>query len=143
MISSFTKVALNKNTKFIGNINIGQDVTLSELRQAYHAVVLCYGSSADSMLNIPGEDAENVVSARNFVGWYNGVPSDRDLKVSFDCDTAVIIGQGNVALDCARILLTTADFLKVSYILVLLFGLLMIVLCADHRHNSPFNRQAY
>lgn len=57
----------------------------------------------------------NVLSARRFVGWYNGIPQDKDLDVSLDCDTAVIIGQGNVALDCARILLLSKDTLKVGF----------------------------
>ena len=113
VINSFTKVALNERTRFIGNINIGTDVTLSELRDSYHGVVLCYGSSQDSLLNVPGENLQNVVSARRFVGWYNGIPQDKDLNVSLACDTAVIIGQGNVALDCARILLLSDDALKV------------------------------
>lgn len=114
MIHSFTKVALNANTQFFGNVAIGKDVTLAELRQAYNAVVLCYGSSQDTLLNIPGEDVDNVVSARRFVGWYNGIPQDKDLSVSLDCETAVIIGQGNVALDCARILLLSPAALKTT-----------------------------
>lgn len=114
---------MNERTQFIGNINIGGgdvggsgcDVTLTELRQAYHAVVLCYGSSQDALLGIPGEsEHRNVISARRFVGWYNGIPADRDLDVQLDSDTetAVIIGQGNVALDCARILLLSRECLK-------------------------------
>ncbi|OTF75992.1 NADPH:adrenodoxin oxidoreductase, mitochondrial-like protein [Euroglyphus maynei] len=114
VINSFTKVANNERTRFIGNINIGTDVTFQELRDAYHAVVLCYGSSQDAMLNIPGESLANVISARRFVGWYNGIPQDKDLELSLNtsCGTAIIIGQGNVALDCARILLTPSDILK-------------------------------
>lgn len=86
---------------------------MSELRSAYHAVVLCYGSSQDTKLNIPGEEFGNVLSARRFVGWYNGIPQDKDLDFTLDTDTAVIIGQGNVAIDCARILLLSVDSLKV------------------------------
>lgn len=112
VINSFTKVAQNERTRFIGNVNIGTDVTLSELRSAYHAVVLCYGSSQDTKLNIPGEEFGNVLSARRFVGWYNGIPQDKDLDFTLDTDTAVIIGQGNVAIDCARILLLSVDSLK-------------------------------
>ena len=113
VINTFTRVAQNERTQFIGNIDIGKDVTLKELRDAYHAVVLCYGASQDRKLNIAGEDeAKNFVSARRFVGWYNGVPQDADLEVDLDCDTAVIIGQGNVAIDCARILLLSRDELK-------------------------------
>lgn len=107
VIHSFTTTAESPRVNFFGNISIGTDVTLDELRSAYDAVVLCYGSSKERSLNIPGEfDHDNVVSARSFVGWYNGVPADKDLKINLNVDTAVIIGQGNVALDCARILLT-------------------------------------
>lgn len=65
------------------------------------------------MLNAPGENLNNVISARNFVGWYNGVPEDKNLKINLDVEEAVIIGQGNVAIDVARILLTPIDKLKV------------------------------
>lgn len=56
---------------------------------------------------------DNVVSARRLVGWYNGLPEDKDLAVSLDTDTAVVLGQGNVAVDVARILLTPVDELMV------------------------------
>lgn len=99
---------------FIGNVNIGHDITLGDLRQAYNVVVLCYGAAQDKFLNVPGENLPNVISARRFVGWYNGVPQDKNIAINFDCETAVIIGQGNVALDCARILLTPIEDVKVN-----------------------------
>lgn len=105
VIKSFTNVANSNRVNFLGNVSIGKDLTLRELFLGYHAVILCYGSSQDRYLNIDGESSTNVVSARQLVGWYNGDPSDKDLKLDLDCDTACIIGQGNVALDCARILL--------------------------------------
>lgn len=112
-------MAKNDRTRFIGNIDIGNDVTFQEIRNSYHAVVLCYGSSQDALLNIPGEkEFSNILSARRFVGWYNGIPEDKDLELSLKGNTAVIIGQGNVALDCARILLTPLNILKVKYIIV-------------------------
>lgn len=128
MINSFTKVALNDRTRFVGNINISTDVTLSELRNAYHAVVLCYGSSQDSTLNIPGENLSNVISARRFVGWYNGIPQDKDLEVSLDSDTAVIVGHGNVAIDCARILLLSPNSLKVILLSFYLLSKILLIL---------------
>lgn len=109
MIKSFTNTALNDRVAFFGNIGVGENVTLSELRDAYHGIVLCYGASQDRRLNIEGEDLENVIPARRFVGWYNGIPQDADLKVNLDAETVVIIGHGNVALDCARILLSPVD----------------------------------
>lgn len=111
VINSFTAIANNDRVNFYGNVGLGEDIKLEELIDAYHAVVLCYGSAKEKLLGIEGEkDAQNVVSARNFVGWYNGVPEDKDLKVNLDCDTACIIGQGNVALDCARILSNPSKF---------------------------------
>ncbi|XP_054159634.1 NADPH:adrenodoxin oxidoreductase, mitochondrial-like [Oppia nitens] len=108
VINSFTTTALNKRVSFIGNVSIGSDsdITLQEIRNDYNAVVLCYGAAKDRRLHIEGEELSHVFSARRFVGWYNGVPNDKNLKFNVDCDTAVIIGHGNVALDCARILLT-------------------------------------
>jgi adrenodoxin-NADP+ reductase len=116
VINSFTTTALNNRTTFMGNVSIGSDITLLEIREEYNAVVLCYGAAQDRLLNIEGEDLANVISARRFVGWYNGVPHDKDLPISLDCETAVIIGHGNVAIDCARILLTAPQqILKVNH----------------------------
>lgn len=89
-------------------------MTLQELRNAYHVVVLCYGSARDRRLNISGEDEKNVISARRFVGWYNGAPEDQNLDFDLNVDSCVIIGQGNVALDCARLLSTPDSVLSVS-----------------------------
>lgn len=79
------------------------------MRDIYDAVVLCYGSARERKLNIPGEDLANVISARKFVGWYNGVPADQDLSVKLNGKDCIVIGHGNVALDCARILLSPVD----------------------------------
>jgi adrenodoxin-NADP+ reductase len=132
---SFTKIAENDRVSFIGNVNIGSNVpasssdsksssnhsydpcpnpgldsiSLTEIRSAYNVVVLCYGSARERELGIHGEHLSNVISARRFVGWYNGVPQDQDLKVNVDTDTCIIIGHGNVALDCARILVAPID----------------------------------
>lgn len=106
VINSFTSVANTDRVNFYGNIDLGRDISLDELANAYHAVVLCYGSAQDKLLGIEGEETtKNTVSARNFVGWYNGLPENKDLDIDLNCDTACIIGQGNVAIDCARILL--------------------------------------
>lgn len=71
-----------------------------------------YGAEEDRVLNIPGERLKNVVSGRRFVGWYNGVPGDNTLDIDLDAEEAIILGQGNVAIDIARILLTPVDKLK-------------------------------
>lgn len=113
VIHTFTNVANSDRVNFYGNIDLGTDIRIDDLMQGYHAVVLAYGSAQDKMLNIEGETTtKNTISARNFVGWYNGVPEDKDLDINLDCDTACIIGQGNVALDCARILLKPVNLEK-------------------------------
>ncbi|CAF0955052.1 unnamed protein product [Adineta ricciae] len=111
VIHTFTKIAEHEHVRFIGNIHIGNTVRLQELQQFYHIVILAYGSSVERTLNIPGETTlENVFSAKDFVGWYNGVPENAQLRPKLDgTDCAVIIGMGNVALDCARILLSPVD----------------------------------
>ena len=110
--STFTKVAQDDRVRFVGNVSLGQDLKVKELREAYDAVVLAYGAAKDRTLNIPGENAKNVISARNFVGFYNGLPECANLDLSLDCEHAVIVGLGNVAIDCARVLLTPVDELK-------------------------------
>lgn len=114
VINSFTSTITNNKDRFnfYGNVNFGHDIILDDLIEAYHAVVLCYGSAQDKLLNIEGEQSKNTISARNFVGWYNGSPEDKDLEIDLNCDTACIIGHGNVALDCARILLQPANLEK-------------------------------
>ncbi|PVD38445.1 hypothetical protein C0Q70_01060 [Pomacea canaliculata] len=111
-INTFTQTAHNERCCFLGNVEVGKDLTVSDLTQAYTAVVLCYGASNDRQLGIPGEMLPNVLSARSFVGWYNGLPENKDLTVNLSCETAVVLGHGNVALDVARILLTPIDILK-------------------------------
>ena len=97
---------------FRGNVEVGRDVSLPELRSLYDVVVLAYGCESDRKLGVPGEDLVGVLSAREFVGWYNGHPdyvyltevlSQRILAEPSTADVAVV-GHGNVALDCARIL---------------------------------------
>ncbi|XP_046609493.1 NADPH:adrenodoxin oxidoreductase, mitochondrial isoform X3 [Neodiprion virginianus] len=112
VIHTFHKTAQNPNVNFFGNIDVGKDVTIKQLRDAYHVIILAYGAEQDRELHIPGENLNNVISGRRFVGWYNGLPVDKDLNIDLDVDEAVICGQGNVAMDIARILLTPIDKLK-------------------------------
>ncbi|XP_057681193.1 NADPH:adrenodoxin oxidoreductase, mitochondrial [Corythoichthys intestinalis] len=112
VINSFTQTAKHARCRFYGNVNVGKDVSVQELRQAYHAVILSYGAEGNRRMGIPGEDLTGVYSAKDFVGWYNGLPSCRELSPDLSCETAVILGQGNVALDVARILLSPIDILK-------------------------------
>uniref|UniRef100_A0A8C6DMV4 NADPH:adrenodoxin oxidoreductase, mitochondrial n=1 Tax=Moschus moschiferus TaxID=68415 RepID=A0A8C6DMV4_MOSMO len=112
VINTFTQTARSDRCAFHGNVEVGKDVTVQELRDAYHAVVLSYGAEDHQALDIPGEELPGVFSARAFVGWYNGLPENRELAPDLSCDTAVILGQGNVALDVARILLTPPEHLE-------------------------------
>lgn len=112
VINTFTLTARNSRCSFYGNVNVGKDVSIEELQQAYHAVVLSYGAEGNRRMGVPGEDLAGVYSAKDFVGWYNGLPSCQELSPDLNCETAVILGQGNVALDVARILLAPTDILK-------------------------------
>lgn len=102
VINTFTKTAENPNFRFIGNLTLGKDVTLQQLRENYDVVLLAYGADIDAKLNIPGEDKKNVISAREFVGWYNGLPHLESLNPDLSAELVVLLGQGNVAIDVAR-----------------------------------------
>lgn len=112
----FTEVATSSRFNFVGNIDLGNDLPLAALKPHYDAILFAYGASQDKELGIPGEKAlRNVYSARAFVGWYNGLPEHRDLQPDLTGgEDAVIVGQGNVALDVARILLSDVDALRSS-----------------------------
>jgi NADPH-dependent glutamate synthase beta subunit-like oxidoreductase len=99
------------NVRFVGNVTIGQDVSIAELQGLYDAVVMATGAPNDKPAGIPGEDLGNVFGSAAFVGWYNGHPQFARLSPDLSGKTAVVIGNGNVALDVARILAkTTAEF---------------------------------
>ncbi len=102
-----------ERVRFFGNVEVGRDVTLDELRSVYHVVVLATGAPRDRRLGIPGEDLPGVIASGAFVGWYNGRPA-RVMPELRDVRSAVIIGNGNVALDVARILAKDAGELKGS-----------------------------
>ncbi|XP_061472085.1 NADPH:adrenodoxin oxidoreductase, mitochondrial isoform X1 [Rhineura floridana] len=112
VINTFTQTARSDRCSFYGNVTVGKDLTVEELQKAYHAVVLSYGAEDNRTLGIPGEDLAGVYTARAFVGWYNGLPENRDLKPDLSCETAVVLGHGNVALDVARILLSPLEILR-------------------------------
>jgi NADPH-dependent glutamate synthase beta subunit-like oxidoreductase len=103
----YDKVAESAGVDFIGNITVGTDVTVAELLDLYDAVVLATGAPHDRKLGIPGEDLPGVVGSGEFVGWYNGHPQFADLDPFLGGSAAAVIGNGNVALDCARILSKT------------------------------------
>ncbi len=114
-INVYDKIASeNAELNYIGNVTVGKDITVDELRDAYHAVILTCGAETDRRLGIPGEDLLGSYTATEFVAWYNGHPDYRDRSFDLSHETAVIIGQGNVAADVSRILSKTVDELKTT-----------------------------
>ncbi|KAI7875038.1 nucleotide-binding domain-containing protein [Lichtheimia hyalospora FSU 10163] len=116
VMSTFDRVAEDDRFRFLGNVTVGDSVTgvsVQELQQHYDAILFSYGASQDRQLGIPNEDVYGVDSARAFVAWYNGLPNFDSIQFPLDStDTAVVIGQGNVALDVARVLLSPIDELR-------------------------------
>ena len=100
----YDQVAAGETVRFVGNVNVGQDISAEDLRGLYDAVIMAIGAPHDRKLGIPGEDLPGVVGSAEFVGWYNGHPDFADLSPPLDGTHAAVIGNGNVALDCARIL---------------------------------------
>ena len=110
----YAKVALDERARFIGNVTVGRDATIEEMRTLYDAVILATGAPQDRSLGIPGCDLGNVFGSAAFVGWYNGHPLHSRLDPVLLGRTAVIVGMGNVALDVARILAKTQAELEAS-----------------------------
>jgi len=103
----YDKTADEPGVDFIGNVCVGRDISVAELLDLYDAVVLAIGAPHDRKLGIPGEDLPGVIGSAAFVGWYNGHPEFADLDPPLGGTHAAVIGNGNVALDCARILSKT------------------------------------
>ena len=104
IIKLFDRFLNNENINFFGNVNIGKDLEVNLLSEKYDAVILASGASKDKKLNITGSDLQGFYGSGEFVGWYNGHPDFAHLNPDLSCENAVIIGNGNVALDCARLL---------------------------------------
>ena len=100
----FEKIATSEGFSLYGNVELGTDVSLDVLKAKYDAVVIATGSATGKKLGIPGEDLPGSISAAEFVPWYNGHPDFANHAPNLDCDTAVVIGAGNVAMDVARML---------------------------------------
>ncbi|MXO73930.1 pyridine nucleotide-disulfide oxidoreductase [Altererythrobacter aerius] len=105
----YEATALSENVRFVGNVTIGEDVSVEELQDLYDAIILATGAPHDRPLGLPGEDLANVFGSAAFVGWYNGHPAFTDLDPDLSGANAVVIGMGNVALDVARILAKTEE----------------------------------
>ena len=105
VIKVYEKEALDPRFAFFGNVKVGRDISIADLRRFYDAVIFAYGAETDKPLNIPNEDMSGSYTATEFVGWYNGHPDYQDRHFDLSSPVAVIVGLGNVAMDVARILL--------------------------------------
>ena len=110
----FEKTAQKPGFRFLGNVEIGRDVSHDQLRRAYDAVLYAVGTPSDRRLGIPGEDLPGSVPATEFVAWYNGHPDYADLDYDLSGERAVVVGNGNVALDVARMLALSPAELEVT-----------------------------
>src|SRR3954452_23480158 len=114
VVRVFEKTARKDGFRFLGGVELGRDVHRSELRARYHAVLYSIGAATDRRLGIPGEDLPGSEAATAFVGWYNGHPDFVDHEFDLDVERVVVVGAGNVAIDCARMLALSADELRAT-----------------------------
>jgi ferredoxin--NADP+ reductase len=112
--NQFVKTAEDPRFRFFGNVSVGEHVEAAELAERYDAVIYAVGAQSDRALNIPGEHLPASISAVDFVGWYNAHPNFEQMTPDLSGRRAVVIGNGNVALDVARILITDPDVLAVT-----------------------------
>jgi ferredoxin--NADP+ reductase len=111
---AFEKIALQPGFRFFGNVEVGRDIGADELLEYYDAVVYAVGAQTDRRLGIPGEDLPGSWPATEFVAWYNGHPDYPELEFDLSGERAVVIGNGNVAVDVARMLALTAEELAAT-----------------------------
>lgn len=111
---TFEKTAADPRFRFFGNITVGQDVSVDELADRYDAVVYAVGTQSDRTMGIPGEDLPGSVPAVDFVGWYNAHPHFAEMAPDISTGRAVVVGNGNVAIDVARILVTDPEVLAAT-----------------------------
>ncbi|MCX8064322.1 MAG: FAD-dependent oxidoreductase [Candidatus Hydrogenedentes bacterium] len=109
---AFDNIAKNPRFAYFGNVEVGRDISISEMLIFYDAIILACGMETSQRLGIPGEDLPGSYTANSIVGWYNCHPVYRSLDIHLDGRKAIIIGMGNVSLDVARILLRRVDQLK-------------------------------
>ena len=110
----YDQVATDSRVRFLGHVHVGTDVTIEERTGFYDDVVLAVGAPLDKRLGIPGDDLPGVIGSAAFVGWYNGHPDFKDLQPPLQAETVVVVGNGNVAIDCARIMAKTLAELQDS-----------------------------
>ena len=112
VIRVYEKTAARDGFRFFGNVKIGHDIEVEELEKLYHAIVFTVGCETDRQLGIPGEDLPGSHAATAFVGWYNSHPDYADHEFDLSSERAVVIGNGNVAMDVARMLALTDHELR-------------------------------
>jgi ferredoxin/flavodoxin---NADP+ reductase len=110
--SQFAEIATHPHYRFFGNVEFGRDVSREDLLSRYDAVVYCVGARSECRLGIPGEDLPGSLASSDFVGWYNGHPDMVSRAPDLSGTRATVIGNGNVALDVARMLLLPNDLLR-------------------------------
>src|SRR5215471_13062794 len=106
---AFERIAEQPGFRFLGNVEFGRDVDHADLARIYDAVIYAVGAQTDRRLGIPGEDLPGSWAATEFVAWYNAHPDHQQLEFDLDTERAVVIGNGNVALDVARMLALTHE----------------------------------
>jgi ferredoxin--NADP+ reductase len=114
VIRVYEKTAARDGFRFFGNVEVGGDVAAAELEERYHAVIWTYGAETDRKLGIPGEDLPGSHPATAFVGWYNAHPDYADLEFDLSCERALVVGNGNVAMDVTRMLALSVDELRAT-----------------------------
>jgi ferredoxin--NADP+ reductase len=105
----YEKTAAHPEFRFFGNVEYGTQLTHDDLHARYHAIIYAVGAQTDRRMGIPGEDLPGSWAATEFVAWYNGHPDYCDLEFDLACERAVVVGNGNVAADVARMLALTRD----------------------------------
>ncbi len=106
---AFARTASNPRLRFYGNVELGNHVTVADLRQHYHQIIYTIGAQSDRKMSIPGEDLQGSHPATHFVAWYNGHPDYRDFQFDLSQEQVAVVGIGNVAMDVARILARTPE----------------------------------
>ncbi|MDA0661288.1 MAG: FAD-dependent oxidoreductase [Proteobacteria bacterium] len=106
---AYERSALTECVRYYGNVELNRDISIEELRNTYDAIVLATGMPGDAKLGIPGDDKKGVIGSATFVGWYNGHPDFKDLDPCLNTANVVVIGNGNVAIDIARVLVKTPE----------------------------------
>jgi ferredoxin--NADP+ reductase len=105
----YEKTAEHPEFRFYGNVELGRDLAHEDLTARYHAVIYAVGAQTDRRMGIPGEDLPGSWAATELVAWYNGHPDYRDLEFDLSAERAIVVGNGNVATDVARMLALTRD----------------------------------